>query len=87
MPGRGEFVGSVAPEAVQARYVGKSVRSRFSRGAQNPDHLGVPDLSLIGAWAETRRLHHASLWSVAVDVETFGQRRTHQDKQSVIELR
>lgn len=43
MPGRWEFVGSVAPEAVQVRYVGKSVRSHFSRGAQNPImYVNVP---------------------------------------------
>jgi hypothetical protein len=42
-------------------------------------------LSLIGAWAETRRLHHASLWSVAVDVETFGQRRTHAQHRDAVD--
>jgi hypothetical protein len=41
--GRWEFVGSVAPEDVRTRHVGKSVRSRFSRGAQNPiTYVNVP---------------------------------------------
>jgi uncharacterized protein len=41
--GRWEFVGSVAPEPVRTRYVGKSVRTHFSRGAQNPiTYVNVP---------------------------------------------
>jgi hypothetical protein len=41
--GRWEFVGNVASEAMRRRYVGKSVRSHFSRGAQNPiAYVNVP---------------------------------------------
>jgi uncharacterized protein len=43
MRGRWEFVGRLAPEAVRTRYVGTSVRTRFSRGAQNPiTYVNVP---------------------------------------------
>jgi len=43
VPGRWEFVGSVAPETVRARYVGKSVRDRFSFGSRNPImYVNVP---------------------------------------------
>jgi hypothetical protein len=36
VPGRWEFVGRVAPEAVRSRYVGRSVKSYLPRGLQNP---------------------------------------------------
>jgi len=43
VPGRREFVGTVGPEAVRTRYVGKSVRTCFSRGAQNPiTYVNIP---------------------------------------------
>lgn len=35
-PNRWEFTGSVAPEAIRAKYVGRSVKGYFARGNQNP---------------------------------------------------
>lgn len=34
--GRYEFVGSIAPEAIRSKYVGRSVAQYFPQGAQNP---------------------------------------------------
>jgi hypothetical protein len=36
LSGRFEFVGTLAPELIQRKYVGKSVRRYFTKGAQNP---------------------------------------------------
>ncbi len=33
---RYEFVGNLAPEHIQRKYIGKSVKAYFSPGAQNP---------------------------------------------------
>jgi hypothetical protein len=43
VPGRWEFVGSVAGAAVRTRYLQKTVTQHLSRGAQNPiTYVGVP---------------------------------------------
>jgi uncharacterized protein len=36
IPGRQEFIGSVAPDSVRNRYVGRSVAAYFKRGQQSP---------------------------------------------------
>jgi hypothetical protein len=36
VPGRFEFIGTVAGEPVRGQYLGQSVAHYFSRGAQNP---------------------------------------------------
>ena len=37
-PGRSEFVGTVAPERIRSKYVGRAVDALFSPGSQNPIH-------------------------------------------------
>lgn len=34
--GRWEFTGSIAPQAIESKYLGKSVSHYFTRGASNP---------------------------------------------------
>jgi len=36
LSGRFEFVGTLAPQSIQRKYVGKSVRRYFTQGSQNP---------------------------------------------------
>ena len=52
-------------------HISLSVRSLDNRPAS-----AVPDLSRTGTRAETRRLHYARLWSVAIDIDPGRSCRT-----------